>query len=670
MILNKPESDVLIVGGESHGIGVSKEDSAKLLYILTQGLYKDPITAICRELISNIVDSYIGCDYSIEDKPGFVKLTDKCIYFIDQGSGMSRETVDNVYSILLASTKENDSNAIGAWGLGSKTPWAYSDTFYVTTCKDKDKRTYMLVKDGLDSKIVLISEEEGTEDGTTVFINIDNPKEWDKKIRNVLFCFRHIHYSYEGNIWDIESQVDYFNKSVLIEGNSFFYRDGYIKDFCIALDQVIYNISLDDLGVSHYGMFPVAVKMSLKEGLVPTPSRDNLILNQATKDKIVERLKEAVLEIQGLQKRHVSLREWSQSSNYIKIELEEGDEIKLHGHANILCKTLGLPEFQTVNPLLKHCSFNDIQSFFKGYVQIKHTIKPSTHFSWSNVILIEENPSNREYKFLKEEYKGSYLIKKQEHALFYKQGIDKIGLYDILELNRIPKDRWREAIVAFLGELEDYTKTLNSWEKIESEYKVWEPAKTKNTRIKSEDKEVYLQKVDRRYSEWVKVKHLNNIGRKYLFVTKSEYSSNSGFLCTLGANTNTKTDIYICSETSLKYLLGLGLNNFYSLHTYTSTKFFKRWVNNSFCACSVGSSIYFPTMINIERELYKKSGKVFIRDTGQYEHLVDKHLRKSYNKIYDKYTQSPYIQASTITHQEKVLALVRSKKYQKLIKND
>jgi hypothetical protein len=53
MIINKPESDVLIVGGESHGIAVSKEDSAKLLYILTQGLYKDPITAIVRELCSH-----------------------------------------------------------------------------------------------------------------------------------------------------------------------------------------------------------------------------------------------------------------------------------------------------------------------------------------------------------------------------------------------------------------------------------------------------------------------------------------------------------------------------------------------------------------------------------------------------------------------------------------
>jgi hypothetical protein len=579
---------------------------------------------------------------------------------------MSRNTIDNVYSTLLASTKENDSNAIGAWGLGSKTPWAYSDTFYVTTCKDGDKRTYMLVKDGVDSKIILISEEEGTEDGTTVFINIDNPKEWDKKIRNVLCCFRHIHYSYEGSNYDIERQVKWFNNSTLIEGNTFFYRNEHIKDFCIALDQVIYNISLDDIGISHYGMFPVAVKMSLKEGLVPTPSRDNLILNQATKDKIVERLKEAVLEIQGLQKGYVSLQEWSQSGKVIKIKLDEGDEIKLQDHANNLCKTLELPEFQTVNPLLKRCSFSDIQKFFKGYVQIKSNIKLSNWFSWSNVILIDENPSNREYKYLKENYKGCYLIKRQEYALYYKQGVDKIGLHEQIELNSLPKDKWRDAIVAFLGELEDYIKTLNSWEKIESDYKDWEPAKTKNTRIKSEDKEVYLQRVDKRYSEWYKVKTLNNVGRKYLFVTKSEYNNNSTFLCTLGGNPNTKTEIYTCSETSFKYLTELGVSNFYSLSSYTSTKFFKRWMNNSFSSNYRIDSLYYPSMINVERTFYNKTGKVILRGISQYEHLVDAHLRKSYYKIKDKYDNSPYIKANNITYKERVIAILRVRKYQKL----
>jgi hypothetical protein len=488
MILNKPESDVLIVGGESHGIGVSKEDSAKLLYILTQGLYKDPITAIVRELVSNMVDSHTDCEYSIEDKPGFVKLTDNCIYFIDQGSGMSRETVDNVYSTLLASTKENDSNAIGAWGLGSKTPWAYSDTFYVTTCKDGDKRTYMLVKDGLDSKIVLISEEEGTEDGTTVFINIDNPKEWDKKIRNVLCCFRHIHYSYEGIDWNIANNVRQFNDSTLIEGNTFFYRNEYIKDFCIALDQVIYNISLNDLGISHYGMFPVAVKMSLKENLVPTPSRDNLILNQATKDKIVERLKEAVLEIQGLQKGYVSLQEWSQSGKVIKIELDEGDEIKLQEHVNNFCKTLELPEFQTVNPLLKHCTIYDIQNCFVGHSQIKHTIKLGVSFDLKKSIFIETVPTNREYKFLKERYKGYYLIKRKTHSLFFKES--GVNFYNLLELHKVSKDKWRDTIIAFLEEVEVFNSNLKSWKDIEFEYKAWEPERTKNTRIKSEDKEV------------------------------------------------------------------------------------------------------------------------------------------------------------------------------------
>ena len=282
-------------------------------------------------------------------------------------------------------------------------------------------------------------------------------------------------------------------------------------------------------------------------------------------------------------------------------------------------------------------------------------------------MLIDENPTAREYKYLKENYKGWHLVKKQEYALHYKQGVDKIGLYEEIELQFLPKEKWRDAIVAFLGELEDYTKTLNSWKKIESDYKNWEPVKTKNTRIKGEDKEIYLQRIHRRYSEWYKVKAFNNVGRKYLFVTKSEYTGNSGFLSTLEGNTNARTEIYTCSETSLKYLMSLGIPNFYSLSSYTSSKFFKRWMNNSFSSNYRIDMIMFPTVINIERQLYNSGGKTIIRSVTQYEHLVDEHIKKTYNKIYNKYRKSPYTQASVITHKERVLAIVRANKYQKLI---
>lgn len=53
MILEKPESDVLIVGGQSHGIGVDPNKSAKLLYMLTQNLYEDIEKAVVREICNH-----------------------------------------------------------------------------------------------------------------------------------------------------------------------------------------------------------------------------------------------------------------------------------------------------------------------------------------------------------------------------------------------------------------------------------------------------------------------------------------------------------------------------------------------------------------------------------------------------------------------------------------
>ena len=84
---------------------MSATKTDKILYMLSEGIYKDPIGSIVRELASNMYDAYIGLDYSIMDKPAYVGLYRDKVIFKDFGSGMSPEIVTKVYSTMLESTK-------------------------------------------------------------------------------------------------------------------------------------------------------------------------------------------------------------------------------------------------------------------------------------------------------------------------------------------------------------------------------------------------------------------------------------------------------------------------------------------------------------------------------------------------------------------------------------
>lgn len=665
MILNKPESDVLIVGGESHGIGINSKNSAKLLYMLTQNLYEDVEKAVIREICSNIVDSYIHCEYDIEDKPGFVKLTDEAIYFIDQGSGMSRETVDDIYSNLLASTKEDDEDAIGAWGIGSKSPWAYSDTFYLTTCKDGDKRTYMLVKDGLDSKIILVSEEEGTEDGTTVTVHINNPRNWADKIIEVLACFRYIHVSYEGNSYQIKDLINRFNHSILIEGKSFFYRDGAIHNFAVALDQVIYNIPLSKLGIDWRYSLPIVLKMSLKEGFVPTPSRDNITLNESAKAKIKQRLIEALTELRSLHSGSCrSLKEWAKDPR-INIEVEDTC-MTFVSSINDLCTTLGVEEFPTTNPYLSHLTFGAIEYMLECYARIGSSgIKHGNYYAKKGLFIDTRNLNKRQLRFLKENYKDNQLLRTIRYSLWgtrTSQGYlssDERSLHACLGLHKFTKDRWRNVIKAFLGELKDHTDSLKGWSDIEERYNDWEPEKAEK-RVKGEIKEIYTKSFWGG-GDWKRITYFDNKAVKYLFITESQRKPNQNLLKTLYECREAKTEILIVSETNLKYMMSLGQFNYYDFDTYISSKFFKRWVSNYYTyVYGPGTSIN-SNLLRIDIRTFKKVGKSI--SISGYDQLVDAHIKKSYYKLQDRISNDLLVKARNLNMNEIMVMLCKIKKH-------
>lgn len=106
--------------------------SAHSFQILSSGLYSNKPGAIIRELSCNAIDSHIAA--GTIDIPFEVKLPnalDNTFYVKDCGTGLSHQQVMTLYTTYFESTKSDSDDYIGQLGLGSKSPYCYTDNFLV-----------------------------------------------------------------------------------------------------------------------------------------------------------------------------------------------------------------------------------------------------------------------------------------------------------------------------------------------------------------------------------------------------------------------------------------------------------------------------------------------------------------------------------------------------------
>jgi hypothetical protein len=118
-------------------------NSAKAFKILSDGLYSNKIRAIIRELSCNAVDSHVGAGKSeVPFEVHLPSILEPWFAVKDFGMGLDGNQVVNIYTTYFESTKTDSNAFIGALGLGSKSPFSYTENFTVTAIKDGMKRIY------------------------------------------------------------------------------------------------------------------------------------------------------------------------------------------------------------------------------------------------------------------------------------------------------------------------------------------------------------------------------------------------------------------------------------------------------------------------------------------------------------------------------------------------
>ena len=183
MILNTAPQDQAVISNVGQIGEFRIRNSAKAFNILSSGLYANKIRAIIRELSCNAVDSHVAAGK--KDTAFDVHLPNQLephFSIRDYGTGLSHEQVTNIYTTYFESTKTSSNDFIGALGLGSKSPFSYTDNFTVTAIKDGRKGIYtaFINEQGVPSIALMMEEATDEPAGVEVKFSVNDRYDFDK----------------------------------------------------------------------------------------------------------------------------------------------------------------------------------------------------------------------------------------------------------------------------------------------------------------------------------------------------------------------------------------------------------------------------------------------------------------------------------------------------------
>lgn len=183
MILNSTPENEAILSNVAETGEFRIRNSAKAFSILSSGLYANKIRAIIRELSCNAYDSHVAAGKP--DLPFDVHLPsayEPHFSIRDYGTGLDHDQVTNIYTTYFESTKTGSNDFVGALGLGSKSPFSYTDNFTVTAIKDGVRRIYsaFINNEGVPSIALMLTEESSDPNGVEVKFAVENRQDNSK----------------------------------------------------------------------------------------------------------------------------------------------------------------------------------------------------------------------------------------------------------------------------------------------------------------------------------------------------------------------------------------------------------------------------------------------------------------------------------------------------------
>jgi hypothetical protein len=272
-------------------------DPAFIFDLLRNKIYSNPIAAVCRELTCNALDAHR--EVGTGEVPVVVNLPNHLEPYFkvkDLGPGISPERIDDIYLKYAASTKRNTNDQIGAFGIGAKSPFSYSDSFtIVTNVNGKCYNYAAFIDESRIGKLILLSESETTDPNGTEIIVPVKPADFSNFVISAEKCTRH---------WKVKPKftggsVGYLNVKPAIESNDWFIsaekESYYSQEIKVLVGEIEYALdslstkSFADISIMNAFSSDLYLKFPVGEVSLAA-NRESIFLDPATKQKIKERL--------------------------------------------------------------------------------------------------------------------------------------------------------------------------------------------------------------------------------------------------------------------------------------------------------------------------------------------------------------------------------------------
>jgi hypothetical protein len=284
-------------------MGFAPEAESFLMDMMSDGLYSDKYGSIVRELASNAFDANV--EGGRADEPVRIDIT-KPNSFTNQGElvitdcgvGICPDRVNDIFTLYFASTKRDDNEMIGGFGIGAKSPFAYTNVFRVETWCNGKKYTYLMEKRGQDRTCTLLDTVEEEGQGTKIRIPVKDNYDYEKFVAAVngqCLLMRPLAVT----ITDGE-----YKHADVVEFDTFYVarsHDGALVHNKVALGNVVYDIDPAEFleGAKYITRFSVIPKLEIGK-VMPTMSRESLQITDDAREYLRERFAIATAELQGL----------------------------------------------------------------------------------------------------------------------------------------------------------------------------------------------------------------------------------------------------------------------------------------------------------------------------------------------------------------------------------
>ena len=121
-----------------------------MMSLLSTGLYSNPKRTMLQEIVFNAWDAHKLA--GITDKPIEIAFTAESTLIVkDFGQGIDPENIRDIYCVYGSSTKVDQDTQTGGFGLGSKSPFAYTNSFTVISQHNGTKSVYLVALNAEDA---------------------------------------------------------------------------------------------------------------------------------------------------------------------------------------------------------------------------------------------------------------------------------------------------------------------------------------------------------------------------------------------------------------------------------------------------------------------------------------------------------------------------------------